>query len=180
MAAASPAGPAPTITTSNSIASRAGRSLSLMRESPPGRFLGAFPRFQRGDNCRRPPGSVGRTGRGREKLLAVYAVTADCGAALFRNKPVDESIPGRLVDVRVVGPVDQDDFIRIEKLRVAIDHDDLVRGATAQPGAAVGQRIGVEPNRHLIGQSHSQPGFAIPVSGARFRIDRGGLPEALL
>ena len=34
IAAASPAGPAPTITTSNSIASRAGNSVSLMRGSP--------------------------------------------------------------------------------------------------------------------------------------------------
>ncbi len=33
-AAVSPAGPAPTITTSNSIASRAGNSVSLMRGSP--------------------------------------------------------------------------------------------------------------------------------------------------
>ena len=95
-----PAGPAPTMTTSNSIASRAGTSVSLMRGYPHRRAqvsrgtLEVFHDFRRGDNraaMARRERLVGRAGLGREQLFAGDLMAwRSTLPALVRHEPVDE------------------------------------------------------------------------------------------
>ena len=98
----------------------------------------------------RPGGSdtslTRRRGVGEEQLLAVDGVRLDGVLPFLRDEPVDELLALLLLDVGVLGGIDEDDPVLVEELPVALDHSfELPRDERALREDAV-----VSPNRKRL------------------------------
>ena len=92
----------------------------------------------------RPANHAPARGVREEQLLAVDLVVGDRLLAFRRNQPVDEGLAELLLHVRMLGRVHQHDAVLVEQPLVAFDHDgEIALVLEREPGAAVGQHIGV-------------------------------------
>src|SRR5204862_5575571 len=80
----------------------------------------------------------------KEQLLAADLVRGDRLLPCRREHPVGERLRELHLDVRVLRRIDDDDAVLVEEALVALDQDrEIAAILEAQPGAAVGQRVGV-------------------------------------
>src|SRR6188508_3863612 len=83
-----------------------------------------------------------------EELLAPDLISSDGGLSLGRDQPVDERLTQLLLHVRMLGRIDQHHAVLVEEAPVALHHDrELAAVLEREPGAAIGERIGVHPGR---------------------------------
>ncbi len=77
--------------------------------------------------------------------------------------------------------VDQDDAVLVEQNGVALD-DNLEVAAVleAEPGAAVGQGVGIHAGGRVEGRAHAGAGLAVPGTGSHLDVDGGRLPDRQL
>jgi hypothetical protein len=74
--------------------------------------------------------------------------------------------------------IELDHVVPVDELRIAL-HDNRQRRLVleAEPGAAVGQRVGGHRGRSVERLPHAAADVAIPAAGAALRIDPGGFPQ---
>src|SRR5215469_9996916 len=115
-----------------------------------------------------------------EELLAADLVVGDRLLTLARGQPFDEAHAERLFYMRMLRRVDQHDAILIEEPLVALDEDlQILPVLEGEPGAAIGEEIGVHRRRRVERRSHAGAGLAIPAARDSLHIDAGLGPEAL-
>src|SRR5687767_8202395 len=113
-----------------------------------------------------------------EKLLSADLIGSDGGLSLGGDQPVDERLALRLLYVRMLRRVDQHHAVLVEQAPVALDHDpELAAVLEREPGAAVGERIGVHPRRCIERRAHPRAGLAIPRSLGRDDVHARRLPQ---
>ena len=107
-----------------------------------GRYIGTAPKRQCAAAVRPGTVALGRT------AAAADLVVGDRLLPLRRHQPVDERLAELLLHVRMLGRIHQDDAVLVEQPVVALDHDvEVAAVLERQPGAAVGQHIGVGRRR---------------------------------
>src|SRR4051812_38558115 len=83
-------------------------------------------------------------GAGKEQLLAPDPITGDDALPGRRHDPVGELLRQGLFDMRMSGRIDDDHAVLVEQAAVAFDqHRQLAAVLETEPGAAVGQHVGV-------------------------------------
>src|SRR5262245_30553241 len=120
----------------------------------------------------------GHTGIGEEQFLSVDLVIRDRLLALGRDEPVDEGLAERLLYVRMLFGIDQHDAVLVEQALVA-GHEDIEIAAVLErePGAAVGEHIGVGGGRSIERRAHALADLLVPGTFLLADVDAGGLPE---
>jgi len=98
---------------------------------------------------------------------------------LRRNEPVDERLAELALDVRMPSRVHQHHAVLVEQARVAFDQDHQLAAVPEwQPGAAIGQDVGVHRRGGIERRAHAGAGF--PVPGPFRHADSGEPPYAQL
>ena len=122
-----------------------------------------------------------RVGVREEQRLAVDLVGGDGGLAVLGHQPAHELLAQLLLDLRMLGRVDQHHAVLVEQLLVALDHDaELPAVLEGEPGAAVAQHIAVDRGGDVQRRAHAAAAFAV---AGRLRcggVDAGLLPQAQL
>src|SRR5688572_21279917 len=113
-----------------------------------------------------------------KKLLAADLVRGDGLLSFARNDPVDESLPHLALHREVLRRIDQDDAVLVEQALVSLQDHGQRRGILeGEPGAAIGEDIGVESRRRVERGSHARSGFAVPGALVFGDIDTSRLPQ---
>src|SRR5215467_4260543 len=117
-------------------------------------------------------------GIGEKQLLPVDLVIRDRLLPFGRNEPVDEGLAEVLLHIGMLFGIDQHDAVLVEQALVA-GHQDLEIAAVLErePGAAVGEHIGVGGGRGVERRAHALADLLVPGTFLLADVDAGGLPE---
>src|SRR5262249_48486356 len=117
-------------------------------------------------------------GIGEEQFLPVDLVIRDRLLALGRDEPADEGLAERLLYVRMLFGIDQHDAVLVEQELVA-GHEDVEIAAVLErePGAAVGEYVGIGGGRGVERRAHALADLLVPGTFLLADVDAGGLPE---
>ena len=89
--------------------------------------------------------------------------------------------PRSCLHVRVLGRVHQHHAVLVEQALVALDRDlEIAAVLEREPGAAVGQHIGVRGRRRVERGAHALADLAVPRALVLGDVDAGSLPEVEL
>src|SRR5262249_54153617 len=117
-------------------------------------------------------------GIGEEQLLPVDLVIRNRLLALGRDEPVDEGLSERVLYVRMLFGIDQHDAVLVEQALVAGDEDvEIAAVLEREPGATVGEHIGVGSGRSIERRAHALADLLVPGAFLLADVDAGGLPE---
>src|SRR5258707_15732231 len=87
---------------------------------------------------------------GEEKLLAVDLVIINGLLTLRRGYPLDKRLSQFLLDGGVLGGIDQDDAVLVEKSLVALEQDrEIAAVLEGEPGSAICQYVRADPCRSV-------------------------------
>src|SRR5215472_5870524 len=119
-----------------------------------------------------------RIGIGEEQFLPVDLVIRDRLLTLGRDEPVDEGLAESLLDVRMLFGIDQHDAVLVEQALVAGDEDvEIAAVLEREPGAAVGEHVGIGGGRGVERRAHALADLLVPGTFLLADVDAGGLPE---
>src|SRR5215470_1875291 len=122
--------------------------------------------------------STGVRGVRIEQLLPIDLVVGDSLLPRRRDKPVNKLLAKLLLDVWMLLRVDQNDPVLIEQPLVALDQDfEIAAVLEREPGAAIGEDVGVHRGRRVERRAHALSRVPIPRALALVEIDAGSLPQ---
>ena len=114
-------------------------------------------------------------------MLAADAIVGDGLLAGGRDHPGDELLPGFLLDVGMLRRIHEHDAVLVEEAPVARHGDgEVLAVPEREPGAAVGEDVGVHRGGGVQRRPHARAGVAVPGALDPVEIDAGQLPQAQL
>ena len=113
----------------------------------------------------------------KEQLLPANLVIGDHALPARRHEPVGKALPQLQLHVRILGRVHDDHAIGVEEAGVALhQHHQIGTVLERQPGATIGQDIGVQRRCHVQRRPHATSTSLVAGGFVGGQVDAGDFP----